>query len=134
MTIAALLHDLETASAGSRELSDRVLLAMGWRRVRNTGGLQLTSHWEAADGSVVEVVPSPTESVDWLLANVPEGWRTYRAHEIIGTGWYWVLEKVGASTATGHAQVVASSEVKTAALALCAAILRAMVAEGRIAE
>lgn len=68
-----LLSDLESAAAGSRELSDRVLLALGWRTDQITG----TCWWrpenpEAPNGtgswfSAVDC-PSPTESVDDAIA------------------------------------------------------------------
>jgi hypothetical protein len=131
--LAALIHDLETAERGSRELSDEVLKVCGWRvelfdfdRVR--GGCVV----RRPDGCAVlfENRPSPTESVDDAIAIIPKGWRDDVYMEL-RLDW----QPMGCvSLATGHIQSAGTKQVrgdgKTLALALCAAIVRAVQQEG----
>ena len=72
-----LIQELERAKEGSRELSDKVLLACGWER--EAGGTTNNnvifwrapgSHWIAAGGGL----PSPTENLQDVLRMLPSGW------------------------------------------------------------
>ena len=118
--VMALLDDLRAAKTGSRELSDRVLLARGWtlRPVESeTQGL-LPNVWHSPDGQRGDELPSPTESVDDALAGVPVGWR-------YGLGWD---EELGLSayaylTAPGKlcGEVDGEGWAKTIPLAICIA-------------
>ena len=65
---------LEVAEAGTRELSDKVLLALGWKRGVDRGHGRNTSLWRNGDGEIVnaETLPPPTESVDDGLALLRE--------------------------------------------------------------
>ena len=72
-----LLSELEQATNGSRELSDKVLLAIGW---------QFPDDWEPkglSHGNLVSpngetishhLRPNPTENLQDALELVPEGW------------------------------------------------------------
>ena len=112
-----LIKDLETAPSGSRELSDRVLLACGWRRQRPMEGA-VSWVWFRPDGEKHNgKSPDPTrnlqDAVDWV---VPEGveWRVQMA---LGTKSQPEIgfAIVGECGRTGS----------TPALALCIAALRA---------
>jgi hypothetical protein len=123
---ADLLRDLETAEAGSRELSDRVLLALGWMK-------DDYAPWLRPDG--VYLNPrnggcNPTEDLNACVALVPEGWA-------------WLVQRVDAP---GHASSAdlwipaqrtqglkkerARADAATPALAFCAALVRAKQSEG----
>ncbi len=68
-----LIEKLEQAEEGSRELSDEVLLACGWRKTRwvPTG----EPAWFDPQGSNGSYLPHPTRSLDDCLRYaVPEGW------------------------------------------------------------
>ncbi len=72
---AALLElaaELEQAERGSREVSDRVLLAWGWERNCVPGEV----NWWTGPGQRQPSTyrPSPTESLDACEAAMPEGW------------------------------------------------------------
>ena len=67
--ISALITGLETASEGSRELSDRVLKVLG--------------KW----GHDSFVVPDPTRSVDAALALVPEVNKTMFMVDVFNAWW-----------------------------------------------
>jgi len=101
-----LITRLGSAAEGSRELSDEVLRAMGWR---NTWPMK-------SDGGK----PDPTRSVDDALALVPDGWHTGSAFERGSRGrWLWVLGRGG-----GDHRDDTTGRGDTPALALCAALLR----------
>ncbi len=73
-----LIAELEAAPEGSRELSDKVLLAIGWigqSAASQQAGI-LIPHWKSPDGRDVPsgLRPSPTESLDAALTLVPEGY------------------------------------------------------------
>jgi hypothetical protein len=77
---------LESAEAGSRELSDAVLLACGWSRGcwvegGRVGNVRFGSHkphpyWQTPDGTKFDEGqrPSPTERVDDVIAMVLDGY------------------------------------------------------------
>ena len=80
--ISELIKDLEAATEGSRELSDRVLLALGWQNPMEDVGLDdhdemiQSEYWYPPDMSggaySPNTQPDPTRSVDAALALVPE--------------------------------------------------------------
>lgn len=112
-----LIAKLEAAEAGSRELSDEVLLACGWRiieREMEAPATALAEVWFSPDGIEADEPPSPTESVDDALGLMPEGayWRLQRRSD----GFFATL-------------AFTNSRAATVPLSLCAAILRAYVQE-----
>ena len=75
--LKSLIAELEQAKEGSRELSDRVLLAVGWlgqSASSKVAGI-LVPHWKSPDGRdvLVDLRPCPTTSIDAALTLVPEG-------------------------------------------------------------
>lgn len=97
-----LFAKLKKADAGSRELSDAVLLACGWvHKIEN--GDPRTEAWIAPDGTPYDYWddpharsrepiphrPSPTESLDAALQLVPEG-------------WWWEAQRYGGATGTSR--------------------------------
>ena len=130
-----LIAEIESVEGGSRELSDRVLLACGWRRI-NPGPSEcgdfpfwLTPKPESLDIDERKL-PDPSRNLqDALDYVVPEGWRicyfsmpdptlsfkTYNAIQIAPFSKYdegWIIGPCDGRAATP-------------ALALCAAALRA---------
>ncbi|KKM06711.1 hypothetical protein LCGC14_1741200 [marine sediment metagenome] len=80
MTLKSLIAELEQAKEGNRELSDRVLLAVGWlgqSASSKVAGI-LVPHWKSPDGRdvLVDLRPCPTTSLDAALTLVPKncGW------------------------------------------------------------
>ncbi len=69
---ADLIHQLEQAQSGSRELSDAVLKACGWEIKTTLNGIW----WIGPENQSIPIKysPSPTESLDDALQLVPEGW------------------------------------------------------------
>lgn len=86
---ADLIERLEAAEGPSRELSDAVLLACGWRSTEAEGEKDarlfcwsdpagdIYDWWDdphARSSGPMQHRPHPTESVDAALSWVPEGW------------------------------------------------------------
>lgn len=78
-----LIAELESAKEGSRKLSDKVLLACGWRYEKVEDGIGFSGKPQQRDAwidptgvpwmrSVASNRPSPTESLDDAVAMVPE--------------------------------------------------------------
>lgn len=121
-----LIKALEEAKAGSRELSDEVLMAFGWRKTHRAWNdargraMQPYPAWVTPDGveqGYYFSANSPTESVDDALALVPEGYDEEIKRARHRRGWFvalWRPERIG------HV-----ADAATPALALCAAVLRA---------
>ena len=117
MTRDELIAALESAERGSRELSDEVLLAFGYRErtwegesVRGLCGPDERFYGWWRDR------PSPTRSVDDALALVPERWY---ARKIAQWPRHWEVALIKGGK-------LATSGAATPALALCAAALRTM--------
>jgi len=110
----ALAAQYEAATEGSREMSDEMLLALGWRRG------QLT--WADRNGCETDQPPSPAESVDAGLALLREmeGWQLEQVSKI-----GLVLQVGLLHLPTGG---VAMGQHKLLRMALCAALLRAHAA------
>lgn len=83
MTDKSLIAELESAREGSRELSDKVLLACGWRHENIEDGTGFSGKPRQQDAwidptgvpwtrSVKSKRPSPTESLDDAVALVRE--------------------------------------------------------------
>ena len=75
--LLALAAELEAAERGSRELSDRCLLAWGWERLEGHDLLMSPPTWQppGCDEYLAEELrSSPTESLDACAAAMPEGW------------------------------------------------------------
>ena len=69
-SLAALIAALERAEEGSRELSDEVLLALGWGT-----RLEFTREvWVAPSGNSSKHRPHPTRNLQAAVDLVPEGW------------------------------------------------------------
>lgn len=61
--LAKLLSDIESAPEGSRELSDEMLLACGWKR-----DARRKAYWRDTDGRYVGISrPDPSRSLDAKL-------------------------------------------------------------------
>lgn len=114
----------EQATGPHWKLSDEIARAIGW--TEHDGGRGSTD-WEDAAGRVAQD-PIFTDSLDAATALVPEGWATrtdYRPPNIDlpggfgGPGFALVYQDIG------HCY---RGDAETAALALCAAALRARAA------
>lgn len=124
MTLPSLIAKLESATEGSRELSDEVLLVFGWKFSARFG-------WRNTVGDNVwdDDRPSPSESLDDCLGMVPEGW----AWSVSCSKEYGV--SAGISPKAPRDEWVHSdmggvdSLASTAPLALLIAICRARLAE-----
>lgn len=127
MTGEELIAALEAAECGSRELSDEMLLGLGWIHLEERPSRGYPPARVAFDGEgdakgYWSDRPSPSESVDEALALVPATLRLLELREAPWRQWYATLcEREGdrifhAPDDSGHA---------TPALALCANILRA---------
>ena len=120
MTLKSLIAELEAAKGGSRELSDRVLLAVGWlgqSASSKVAGI-LVPHWKSPDGRdvLVDLRPCPTTSLDAALTLVNTGGMIRVAFDM-PNNFATVYFKAGGIAGDGKAP--------TPALALCIASLRA---------
>ena len=118
MTNAALIAKLESAKEGSRELSDEVLMALGWQR----RPIQITGVYEwyrtGGDHYIGVVRPDPSRNLQDAVDLIPG-----KAH--------WA-----ASYPVGEAELVyggpngrlVTADAATAPLAMCIAILKAVEA------
>jgi len=108
-----LIKRLEEAEAGSRELSDAVLLACG----------AMEYDWKSRKYSRR---PSPTQSLDDALGLVPEGWEweaaSFAKHNNEPRAGLW------RNLYSNDIECIASHGA-TPALALCIAVLKAREAE-----
>ena len=134
----ALTADLEKAPEGSRDLSDRMLLANGW--IKNPPGIRGIGWWQLPNGKHLHQsrLPDPSRSVDAALQLVPEGWdwmlfsngvaRLYRNGPEFGE----VCRSLANNETPRPPQDkhVGASESGDPALALCAAICRALMESG----
>ena len=135
-SLKPLIAELESAKEGSRELSDRVLLACGWRYEKIKRGIGFSGKPKLEDawldptrvpwtGAVKSKRPSPTESLDDAVAVVPEGWEWG-----IGSGWSHksaarppIAQLVYLDMSTGK-QTTITENGNTPVLALCIAALK----------
>lgn len=132
--ILALADECEQAEQGSRELSDRVLLGLGWRqRQSGEAGILLPDEFMIVDPDGKQHIrakaPDPSRSVDACLEAVPEGWAVH-LHEASGPGrtdWSAVLFL--RKTYPSPYDSVDCKRAHSAALSLSAALLRARAAE-----
>lgn len=121
-----LIARLGAATVGSRELSNEVLIALGWRELtldeiscyEYSGDIGL--YWPTPKGGLAysNTLPDPTCFLDIALTMVTTGWRTVDAHQsLIHTpAWSWKLQRwYDVVEGKGH----------THALAACIASLRA---------
>lgn len=130
MTLPELIAELERAEEGSRELSDKVLLAAGWQRLTKGAAKQPgDTGWRMPDGAPLYSThphlfgaPDPTRSLDAALTLVPEGW-IWRCDGGSGSGF----AVIGKPTAKGNFGLPHKycAGAMTPALALCIASLRA---------
>lgn len=65
-----LIAKLESASEGSRALSEEVAVALGWKRAALLAG------WKAPNDPFgrVQNAPGFTESIDAAISAIPDGW------------------------------------------------------------
>ena len=115
MTDSTLKADLAAAKEGSRELSDRVLLAFGWYVAEETN--TFPRMWmQGNEGQIAltedEPRPDPTRSIDDAAALMPEGKRFKVGRDDDGIGY----------ASVGGPRIY---ESKTPALAICLAALEA---------
>jgi hypothetical protein len=117
MTTAELADRIEAAEGPSRELDAEI-----------TRMLYREAGCAVADDFAVEAVWEYTSSIDDALTLVPEGWTTDRYHQgPSGQAHWWDLVRIRDGE---HRYTKASSKAATAALALCAAAVRARATEG----
>ena len=115
MTNAPLISRLEEAKEGSRELSNMILLALGWRE--RGGRARFLTHFAVSpDGAEIPWGdhPDPSRNLQAAVDLVPEGLP-------------WDMESAGIvemGTDNGPVEGIAA----TPALALCVAIIKAMEA------
>lgn len=115
--VSDLIQALETAPAGSRELSRRVFLALGGEfrtsPASNQGGSEVTlPYWPGEKHAAMGI------SFTTNLNDV--------AHWLSRSGLYWAIEVAPdqVSGCVGLATSWVSGEAATPCLALCAALLR----------
>lgn len=118
-----LIQDLEKAETGSRELSDRMLLAFGW--ANKTIEDMPYIYWINPSGQQIGRFhfdrPSPTESVDDALALVSEGLRVHEFQQGDDDRWRcWIVAKHGSGGNSGRSEFGSTS-----AVTVCIAILKA---------
>lgn len=115
----SLISALGTAERGSRELSDLVLIALGWKIKRGR------SHWMNPNSESQYRVEGPalTESLDDIVAECER-----RAPEWTVIHAYWNKERaIFCLSALGTQPLkYAEGKATTPALALCAALIRAL--------
>jgi hypothetical protein len=129
----ALIAELEAAEKGSRELSDRVLLALGWVTFREYGFIWWGKNKRSSGPE--DDRPSPSESLDDVLAMVPEGWqwtgsnRAPKPHAGRAYIHNRELHFTGLGAAPNPAYRGFEATAATPALALCIVILQAKEAD-----
>jgi hypothetical protein len=115
-----LIRRLKAAPCGSRELSDEVARALGWKEKPDYPRYK----WVTPEFQRRTRPPDFTQSLDAAMQAIPEGWRwtvgasrdgTFRC--FLGAG-EWTQDRDDYREREGHAA--------TAPLAICAASLRAM--------
>lgn len=132
-----VIAELEAATEGSRELSDRVAVAIGWKQTVHgdeARGYFVPRYltWTSPDGAQQPPgewwPPSVTQSLDAALSLVPEGW-----------GWDVMHDSVAAvrppdSEGDDELAIWGLTPNGTPALALCIAALRARQAGGAVQD
>lgn len=127
--LLAVAEECERAEQGSRELSDRVLLAWGWTK-RQYENVPDVFVWIEPDSTIEHFYdhprPSPTESLDACAAGMPEGWKLANLGDL-NTGGAWCKLRKGHITSFEKSEVVLRCE--TQPLVWTAAICCALAAE-----
>lgn len=125
-----LIERLVLAEEGSRELSDEVLLALGWRQYMSGTAASAALAWGYmywSNGNRVwteDSRPSPTTNLQEAVNCVPEGWVLLRLEQLPEPAGY--CASLAATGKGAHGENLACGNVAEGfALALCAAILRA---------
>lgn len=121
-----LIERLSTAEKGSRELSDEVLEAFGW--TDRFPGMAPPNAEPDDEGLNDWGRPSPTESVDDVLALVPEGW----TRDLCACPETGVVARIYSGPVRTDSAGEPTGFARTLPLAVCIAILRAREA-GRAA-
>lgn len=111
-----LIERLSAATEGSRDLSDEVLVACGWKERHDRLWETPDKEWCHPDDR-----PNPTVSLDDALRLVPEGWIAYL--EVCPAPYPSYATILYEPRNKWH------GEAATAPLALCIAILRAKEAQ-----
>ncbi len=114
---AALIKRLEEAKEGSRELSDEVLVALGWRI-----GKPRRAWAPNRDFYFDDQVPDPSRNLQDAVDLVPEGWAG--GGRLVGEPPY-AMELLNTNE-DESGFVNSSANTPAPALALCIAILRTM--------
>ena len=120
-----LVERIEAADVGSRELDGEIFTALGWSPVPNpTNSMGLLNRWQRAGARTShEGPPMYTKSIDDAVRLVPDGcqWRLDSHYNMAGVFAYPVDPE------SGPYCVEYAGESSNAALALCAAALRARI-------
>ena len=149
INLKLLIAELESAKAGSRELSDKVLLACGWSYRPNCygpgkpqwGGGGLWTNPLGVGTAASDPRPSPTESLDTALTLMPENYKfsvgierhyTDEANEPKGhlIAWCILLPDKKGSAVYDTDEITEVQTTNTPALCLCIAALKAREAMG----
>ena len=124
MTNAPLISRLVEAKEGSRELSDKVLRAVGFSEDRDRNGNYYWSH--GARKYYYEERPDPTRSLDDAVDLVPEKW----GWSIEGTGGGLIYRKEKIRGEHGHPILAEIDGGRPPPIGMCILLLKAMETEG----
>lgn len=125
-----LISRLETAAEGSRELSDEVLLALGW----SDNDDEIEGYWIPPEGGRWGdrgERPDPTRSIDDALGLMLDGWWVHHIHEARDIETWRANYRFNAKICPPKnlTSPAFPSNGSTIPLAVCAALLRAKEAE-----
>ena len=133
-----LIHELEQATEGSRELDEKILASLG-THVRERRGNDLKAWWYPVNGpdhkrlsvglrSWSGAIPDYTTSLDAALTLVPPEWRIRSLSENEGdkSEWGWGCQQIFCGDPDNPPKIYYTTSIAwTASLALCIAALGA---------
>lgn len=123
--IETLLEEILQAEEGSRNLSDRYLLALGWQGIEpNRSGI-IAAHWTNPSGQDIPqgLRPDPTRNLQDAIDSLLKGWTWGLASAVRSSP---AVSSVGNQDAGKESIQVASAA--TPQLAMCAANLKTRMA------